>query len=439
MGSYGPCFERVPRSGGCVTPQASPSTFAKRWSELCSFLEHWYYKPDTEGLLITLAVYRAHFLSGNPVWLAIIGPPGSGKTEIACGALEALPKVQAESALTTNSFLSGTSEKMGILPNLKDHNGVIVFPDFTTTILSIDEKMQTQISGQLRRIADGEFQKSVGNQEKQLRWEGKVTCIAAGTQDVEDFFDKNRDKGDRWIYLRWKAFLDTDTDLKGYAHKASEHADHKAKIKKEYRTLIYGLMKHGINTTKEVIQVDSAMVRQSNALAVMLEILRTGVKKEFRGGREGMVITGKGNMQAPTRTSQNFVSIARGVSALRGDTEVTAEDFALSRRVALDSIPGNRRKIIDILLQFKCEPVTKSELAMGAGLSRSTFDAVLAELRYLDIVTLIPQVDDGLIPLESDGEEPPDPNNPYVQRRPKGKDQIMLSSRIINLLTEGGL
>jgi hypothetical protein len=129
--------------GPCERYRIALSTFQEDWDELTTFLNKWYYKPDIEGLRIILCTYLSHFYySSPPIWLMIIGPPGSGKTEIGIKPLEFLSNVYSISELTTNSFLSGFGDANGILDKLVkiDKNsvnthGILTFPDFTTTLL----------------------------------------------------------------------------------------------------------------------------------------------------------------------------------------------------------------------------------------------------------------------------------------------------------------
>src|SRR5580700_2259454 len=66
--------------------------------------------PDPTPLVMTLATVAANSMPGDPVWLLLIGPPGSGKTEILNSTLK-LPNMHSASTLTEAGLLSGTSMK----------------------------------------------------------------------------------------------------------------------------------------------------------------------------------------------------------------------------------------------------------------------------------------------------------------------------------------
>ena len=141
-----------------MVPAPAPNSFDVTWEKLCTFLNRYYYKPDIEGLRIVLCTYLSHFyLSSPPVWLSVIGLPGTGKTELAINPLIQFKEVIAESTLTVNSFLSGFGENLGILPQFNpkpNGNGIVVFPDLTTTLLSENWETQAKIIGIMRRVYD---------------------------------------------------------------------------------------------------------------------------------------------------------------------------------------------------------------------------------------------------------------------------------------------
>src|SRR5262249_61136327 len=66
--------------------------------------------PDHGAVLITLAGVVANYADGDPVWPLLVGPPGSGKTEIV-NSITSAPGVWALSSLTPQTLLSGFERK----------------------------------------------------------------------------------------------------------------------------------------------------------------------------------------------------------------------------------------------------------------------------------------------------------------------------------------
>ena len=416
-----------------ASPAPSPNSFDVTWEKLVIFLNRYYYKPDIEGLRIVLCTYLSHFyLSSPPVWLSVIGLPGTGKTELAINPLIQFKEVIAESTLTVNSFLSGFGENLGILPQFKpkpNGNGIVVFPDLTTTLLSENWETQAKIIGIMRRVYDGQLDKQVGNRPKKLEWKGKCTCIAACTPNIEDAWAIHRDMGERWLQLQWR----TPPDIREIAKKARSHEGKEETIKKVLNKYIAKLVDgigEGADNFKECDELD--------AIAVLLEDLRVTLKRENFG--KGYVITGLGQKQSPARTIKSLTAICKASTALRQSDTVEQIDIDLAKRIALDSIPTKRKIILDILMGLYPDPVTKHVLTIGAKLPKSSFDRVLDDMRFLGIVNVCRKENgeklEGFLDFEDEGENP---DSVYGFKTPKAGDFVMLSDSVINLLKESKL
>src|SRR5215831_13165678 len=71
-------------------------------------LHRFFYKPDLQALRIVLGTLKSHYLNlGDPAWLFLVAPPGTGKTTMAILSASGLPSVIPLGALTENTFLSG--------------------------------------------------------------------------------------------------------------------------------------------------------------------------------------------------------------------------------------------------------------------------------------------------------------------------------------------
>ena len=107
-----------------------------------------------------LATVVAHNYPGDPVWLFLVGAPGSAKTEIIRTLRTS--KTYSLSSLTQHTLISGLKTKgddPSLLPKLDGK--VLVIKDFTT-VLSGRRDVRTEICGQLRDIYDGFCEKSFG-------------------------------------------------------------------------------------------------------------------------------------------------------------------------------------------------------------------------------------------------------------------------------------
>ena len=131
-------------------------------AEVKNTAARWLYLEDDRFIEVGLASIIAHRFGGDPVWLFLIAPSGSAKTEF----LRALTgdRVHHLSGLTPNTLVSGLNQPGKKDPSLLPviDGKVLIIKDFTA-ILSENRKVCSQIFGQLRDIYDGSTAKAFGS------------------------------------------------------------------------------------------------------------------------------------------------------------------------------------------------------------------------------------------------------------------------------------
>src|SRR5262249_46255039 len=97
--------------------------------------EHWLILPSRTPVYAMLGAAAANYLEGDPVWLGLIGPPSSAKTELLIST-RALPEVALSATITEAGLLSGTPKKQynkgakgGLLREIGAF-GILVLKDF---------------------------------------------------------------------------------------------------------------------------------------------------------------------------------------------------------------------------------------------------------------------------------------------------------------------
>ena len=161
------------------------------FTQLNETLNTWFYQPDLQAIRIVLGTAKAHYLNiGDPAWLFVVAPPGTGKTTTSIMSACGLPEVVSLGDVSENTFLSGfyKHKEPGVLEKLgktteegntfiTEGNALFLVKDFTT-VLSMRREKRKGILSQLREIHDGEFKRSFGTGETKI-WQGRVTIIAA--------------------------------------------------------------------------------------------------------------------------------------------------------------------------------------------------------------------------------------------------------------------
>jgi hypothetical protein len=145
---------------------------------------------------LALATVVANRLDGDPLWLFLVAPPSSGKTETLMSLVDT-EDVYPLNNLTPATFISGYEQKgedASLLP--KVDGKTIVMKDFTS-ILTMHRDARAEILSQLREIYDGAYSKDFGN-GKHVEWRGKVGLLAGVTPVIDREYAFNAALGERF-------------------------------------------------------------------------------------------------------------------------------------------------------------------------------------------------------------------------------------------------
>lgn len=351
----------------------------QQWKELVDFLNKWFYLPDIEALRICLSCCAAHYcIEEEPVWLFIIGVAGSGKTSIAIKAIEFLDDTHRITNLTPKSLSSGYGKNNGILGMLTDKykgNGILTIPDMTT-ILSKNDNDIREISGQLRSVYDGEYQDNKGNKGEAQVWKGKVTCVAAVTPILESYWSVGRNLGERFMYVRWRS-----GDLLKTANFASKQVGNRKEINNEFGRLV---KQYANEPHMKSASIPANMKEEIDKLATMVSMLRRMVRRNMEGRKS--VITKIDEAEMPTRIANALCMLIKGSAMLAKRITASMDDLKLARRVAFDSIPENRSKVLAVLASDKRYEQCRDELRTKTKIPVASFNKLIEDLEGLDVV-----------------------------------------------------
>jgi len=319
----------VNRTVRFVTPaEIAPSPPADRFVELYDVVEEWFYGPDHQALRVLLGTMKAHYLSvGDPAWLFLVAPPGTGKTTVGIMGAAGLPEVVPLGGFTACTFLSGFygRKEPGLLEKLgqttQDRrtfttigNAILLAKDFTT-VLAMRRETRSEVLGQLREIHDGEYKRSFGTGETKI-WRGRVTIIAAVTPIIDRYYSIFSVLGERFLQLRWHRPDSPEAGQRAIQQKGSEDV-----IRRELRTAIENLFRGSVDS---IPKLSSRAERRLASLAELVAIARTHVIRSNYGSREIEYVP---EAEANTRISKGLAAIARGIAALSGKKSVTEQDL----------------------------------------------------------------------------------------------------------------
>jgi hypothetical protein len=151
---------------------------------------------------MALANVIANRMETDPLWIFLVGPPSSAKTE-AIRALGTTPDVYPLSSLTAQTFASGFERKgveTSLLPKLTGK--VLALKDFGS-VLSLYREKKAEILAQMREIYDGAYVKEFGN-GKVFTWTGKIGLLAGVTGIIDREYAVNQVLGERVIRILYR-------------------------------------------------------------------------------------------------------------------------------------------------------------------------------------------------------------------------------------------
>jgi hypothetical protein len=144
------------RDGAEPKPPPYVPPAARTLVETQQVVTKWLRLDDMVPVLVVAATMAANLAAGRPLWLLVVAPASSGKTEIA-GTVRDLPYVHVVSELTKSALLSGTgnrdrsSDATGGLMRQVGEFGVLLAKDFTS-VLTQNKDARGEALSALREI-----------------------------------------------------------------------------------------------------------------------------------------------------------------------------------------------------------------------------------------------------------------------------------------------
>lgn len=361
-------------------PAARPQTIA---AVLAAF-DRWLILKDKTPVYAVLGTVAANLLPGDPIWLGLVAPPSSAKTEILNSTAD-LDCVAQAATLTLGALLSGTPKRQrargaagGLLRQIGDF-GILVLKDFTS-ILSMRPDAKNEILAALREIYDGAWTRHVGTDGGQeLHWTGKLGLLFGTTAVIDAHYSVIGAMGDRFLLYRFAP------SPKGQFERALAHVGGKtAQMRDELRDMVSGLFAAELPEPKPLSANERGRLSQIIEFVVRL---RAQVDRD-RFTREIAAVYG---VEGTARLGLMLERLLAGLDII-GVERNTA--FDVVRRVALDSVPPLRRAAYEYL-RFGCERIgytaTTAQIAVALGYPTQTTRRALEELAAYGVVMRLSQ------------------------------------------------
>jgi Bifunctional DNA primase/polymerase, N-terminal len=352
-------------------PQAEPRTI----DEVLAAFAKWLKLKDLTPVYAILGTIAANLLPGDPVWLGLVAPPSSAKTEL-LNSTARLPGVVPAATLTQGALLSGVSKRQqakdatgGLLRQIGEQ-GMLVLKDFGS-ILSMRPDAKNEMLAALREIYDGAWTRHLGTDGgKTLHWQGKMGMVFGVTGVIDQHYGVMGAMGDRFLLCRTEPTKDQFL-------RALQHAGKATKIMRaELAEAVAGLFVAAPREPRELSDSEARRIEDIVELAVRLRgaIVRDHHTKDIEAvlGAEG---TGRFGLQlAQLLAGLDSLGVERGAA------------FKVIEKVAYDSVPPQRLAVFRFL-KSKGAAVATGKIAAALKLPTSTVRRRLEELAAYDLVS----------------------------------------------------
>jgi hypothetical protein len=304
--------------------------------------EKWLLLKDSWPVYVTLGAVAANHLPGPPVWLGLIAPPSSAKTEILNATLR-LPKVELVTTASPAALLSGTPNKQkaqgakgGLLRQVGSF-GILVLKDFTS-VLGLHRDSLSEMLDALREIYDGRWVRHLGTDGgKTLKWEGKLGLIFGCTEAYDSHYAIIGVLGDRFLLYRLPPSQHDQFE------RAMVHTGERFKLMQEELAAAAAGLFAGLGdplpAPRSMTSAESLRIKGKVILACQL---RAGVDRD-RYSRELDAVYGA---EGPGRLGLGLERLLAGLDVIGIDREVALQ---IIEKVALDSVPPIRRRVYEEL------------------------------------------------------------------------------------------
>jgi len=342
-----------------------------RLADVDNVFSRWLEEPDLQAVHIVLGAVAANRGPGDPVWLLIVAPPSSGKTE-ALMALAGLDDVTLVGRLTVAALLSGAAasgwadDATGGVLRVIGRQGILVCKDFGS-ILAMPRDARAEVLQALRDVYDGHYSRDVGTSGgRHLEWSGHCGFIGGTTESIDRHHAVIAAMGDRYVSVRL-SLADPDRQA---VRAVDGHGD-EARMRVELAESVAGLLGHP-NATSPALHTD--VVDHVASMATLAVRCRSVVE---RGGYSRDIIAVP-TPEQPARIAKQLAALFGGLLTI-GCSH--AEAWAAVGRVALDSMPAGRRQVLELLAAHAAEIGTS---AIGEALRLPT-TAVRRHLEELEV------------------------------------------------------
>jgi len=355
------------------------------YNDAIKIAQKWLYLPDDEPFRITLGTIVANRIVGDPVWLFVVGPPGSMKT-VPLESISVADDIYTVSTLSAAALISGAQGPGGIDPSLipKLDGKTMVVKDFTA-ILSKPQYQRDEIFGLLRDAYDGEITRVIGNAITR-HFKSKFGILGAVTEIIQTYSQTGSMLGERFLRYRIpsNAYLRREEHM---VRRSLENISKESKMKTDLAKAMSGVLQQESLIPKEEEGLQPPLLSKTLkerliGLAQWVALMRGVVYRE----RYTQRVEFKPTSEVATRLVKQLAKLAYGISLVIGDKSVSRKTYNSIVTVARSTIPDRIEDVIKHLYLRRETPLSTKDLSSLTNLPIETIRYLLQDMQLLKLI-----------------------------------------------------
>jgi hypothetical protein len=329
---------------------------------------------DVEAVLAALSCAVSHDVAGDPLWLMLVAPPSSIKTEIVRlldTVVEHKMKYITLAGLLTQR---GTKPATGLLARFQGKNAMFSISDFSALLGDAKQSspMKAEVFNAMRDIYDGEYIREMEGVSP--RWQGRVTMLAAATPAVDTFSIHDAALGQRWLQFRWPGAARADRLSAAEMVLSRDRTD---AARAESQELAAKIVTEARAIARE-LRLPPHVEQTVIAAAELTALGRCAVQRSQYGRRE---VEGVVEPEGLGRLVGELRKLGEGAYALGLDDARVAR---LVHHAAVSSIPIARARVLRVLVHAD-RPLTTYAVAKRADMAQPVAGRALEELALVGL------------------------------------------------------
>lgn len=345
---------------------------------------------------LCLGICLTDNLHDSPIWLYVIGPPSSGKTEILM-SLQGSERVVYQSSMSQHSLVSGwnSTPDPSLLP--KFNHRTAVFKD-GTSLLTMHPEAKKEIYSVLRDAYDGELIKVYGHLTRHYT-DLHFSILIGVTEAI--YADSQASMGDRFLKF-YMPQSHADREAKTYS--AVERVSGKfvvdIEMKKELNTVVARFLSRKLDPDN-LIPINPKYTDRIVSLALMIELLRATVEREaFDTG----VLKYKPAWGVGGRVGIQLAKLAHALIHVYNLPDINEEIYAKILRVGEDTCTAMNIEIINVIVMLGNKGTPSPEIARILGYPTPTVTKRVNDMKQLGALEVV--LSEGDRQLEAAGGKP---------------------------------